>query len=288
MPMKLARARVSTTHVDRHNERMTRQALEDAARQVSEHYIPVMWNHDIRYPPLGRVISAEVVPLEDGEFALETMAELWEEGDPPDRLRGDGRRTLRLRTDEDHGSFIVRYDRTFLDEYGWILIQDLAALSRARPVEDGKKAVEPVSTLVIAAGAFALGGIASGFFGRLGSDSYDALKRTLKRFLGEHPERQILVDFEMVVQGTDRRFEVHILLDGPTSTQIEEAFSARFGGLDETVEAIIRSVPSAARIVLEQKAGRMQILYVVTANGVPLVTSQLNSSGTPQDRKEPS
>lgn len=144
--------RVSTTHVDRHNERFTRGALEGAAEQASTDYITVLWNHDIRYPPLGRQIAAEVVPLDDGEFALEATAELWERGDIAESLRGDGR-SIRLHTHEDYEKFAVRYDRTFRDPRGWSLVQELADMSGTKPQEESKKALEPVSTLVIVSGA---------------------------------------------------------------------------------------------------------------------------------------
>lgn len=269
--MKIVRSRVATTHIDRHNERLAREALEGMARDAAEHYIPVMWNHDIRHPPLGRIVSAEVVALEDGEYALETITECWEQGDTVESLRGDGRRWLRLRIDDDYERFVVRYDRTFLDEDGWALVQDIAALSGAEPQQEGKKALEPVSTLVIAVGAFALGSIASEFFRKLGSDVYDALKNRLKTFLERNPGREFLVDFEMVVESEGRRFEAHVLVDEPSPHKMEELFGSRFSQLDEIVEQIQRELPEAARIVLEWRERRMQLRYVVRSDGVPLI-----------------
>lgn len=273
--MKLIRSRVATTHTDRHNERITRECLEDMAQQVAEHYIPVMWNHDIRYPPLGRVISAEVVPLEDGEYAVETVAECWEDDDTPEVLTGDRHRSLRLRIDDDYEKFVVRYDRTFLDDDGWRLIQEIATLSGTEPREEGKKALEPVSILVIAAGAFVLSSTASGFFNKLGSDLYDTLKSKLRTFFERNPEREVLMDFEMVVQGEEHRFEVHVLVDDTTPQKIEELFNRRFDGLDRIVEAISRKVPGTARIVLEWREGRMHLRYVVRSDGVPLFFGSL-------------
>ena len=266
--MKLIRARVATTHIDQHNERMTREALEDMARQIAEHYIPVMWNHDIRHPPLGRIISAEVVPLEDGKYALETTNECWEQDDTPELLRGDGR-SLRLRIDEDYERFVVRYDRTFLDDDGWALVQEIAALSGTEPCEEGKKALEPVSVLAIAAGCFVVGSIASGFFNKLGSDLYDTLKAKLKAFFKRNPKREVLMDFEMAVQGKEHRFEVHVLVDNATPEKIEDLFARQFEGLDQMVEAVCQDVPTAARIVLEWGEGGMLWRYVVTSDGLP-------------------
>jgi hypothetical protein len=271
--VKTIRSRVATTHIDRHNERLAREALEGMARDAADHYIPVMWNHDIRYPPLGRVVSAQVVALGDGEYALETITEYWEQGDTVESLRGDGWRSLRLRIDDDYERFVVRCDRTFLDEDGRALVQDIAALSGAQPQQEGKKALEPVSALVIAAGAFVLGSVASGFFRRLGSDVYDALKNKLKTFLERNPGREFLVDFEMVVESEGRRFEAHVLVDEPSPHKMEELFGSRFSQLDEIVEQIQREVPEAARVVLEWRERRMRLRYVVRNDGVPLIGS---------------
>jgi hypothetical protein len=275
--MKRIRSRVSTTHVDLHGDRMTREALEGAAKQVSEYYIPILWNHDIRYAPLGRTVSAEVVPLEDGEYALETVGEYWEEGDSLESLSGDGR-TLRVRTD-DYDTFGVRYDRSFRDDDGRAFIGELSALAAAEPQAEEKKALEPVSTLVIAAGAFALGGVAIGFLNRLGSDLYGALKERLKGFFQRNPQRETLVDFEFVLQNEEgRRFEVHVLVDRATAEELEELFANGFDQVDPIVDAICRSVPDAARIVLEWREREIHVRYVVATNGVPLTGDILRRS----------
>ena len=57
---------MATTHVDRHGERLTRSALESLVRQLRANYIPIGFEHDPRFPPLGRMIDATVVELPDG------------------------------------------------------------------------------------------------------------------------------------------------------------------------------------------------------------------------------
>lgn len=267
--MKVIRTRISTTHVDLHGDRMTREALEGASKQISDHYIPIMWNHDIRYPPLGRTVSAEVVPLEDGEYALDTVGEYWEEGDTLESLRGDGR-FLRLRTD-DYVTFAVRHDRSFRDDKGEAFIRELGELAGVEPQVEEKKALEPVSTLTIAVGAFALGTIAAGFLSRLGSDLYDALGDRLKSFFQRNPERECLVDFEFVVDHQERRIEAHVVVDKATPEKLEDLFRNRFAELDPIVESICRMVPDVARVVAECDEGEMRLRYAVRIDGVPLM-----------------
>lgn len=268
--MKLLRSRISTTHVDLHGDRMTLQALQGAAQQLSQDYLSVMWNHDIRHPPLGRTVAAEVVPLENGEFALEATAECWEDGDTLESLRGDGRRRLRVRDDE-YETFAVRYDRTFCDEEGHAFVHELAALAGVQPQPEEKKALEPVSTLIIAAGAFTVGCVASGFFGKLGADLYDALKSKLRSFFHRNPERRCLLDFQFVTELDERRFEVHVLVDDVAPQKIERLFDQRFDQVDRIVQAVCRTVPDVAWVVLEWIDDEMRLRYVVRDDGVPLM-----------------
>lgn len=52
---------MTTTHVDLHGDRMSLSVLESLASQIKERYLPININHDIRIPPVGRVVDAEVV-----------------------------------------------------------------------------------------------------------------------------------------------------------------------------------------------------------------------------------
>lgn len=271
--MKLVRMRVSTTHVDRHNERFTRKALEGAAEQATGHYITVMWNHDIRYPPLGRTTAAQVVRLDDGEYALENTAEIWEDGDTAESLRGDGR-SVRTRTDAEHEKFIVRYDRTFRDEDGWGLVKELADLSSSAPQEEGKKALDPVSTLAIAVGALTIGGIATGFLQALGSDIYHALKTKLKNFFQRHPNREVLVDFAFNVESSNQRFEVHLLLDNADPRKVESVFAGGLNQVDEIVKEVHSKMPDVGRIVVGWHDTAARLLYVVRKDGVPFAPDE--------------
>ena len=96
----------------------------------------------------------------------------------------------------DLATFEIEYDRSYETNEGEELLASLRALSanvKTAPVV--KKAVEPISTLTIAAGAFALGAIATGFFGRIGEDLYLGLKTALAKYFKrtEHAPRLLQV-----------------------------------------------------------------------------------------------
>ena len=59
----------STTHLDLHNERMARGALESSARQIRERYVPFLIEHDFDRQ-IGVLLNAKVAKLPDGEYGL--------------------------------------------------------------------------------------------------------------------------------------------------------------------------------------------------------------------------
>lgn len=70
----------ATTEVDRHNCRITREALEGAVKNVNNSgSVPsVGINHDRSIMPFGKVISAEVLPMDNGEYKMEITQEVFE------------------------------------------------------------------------------------------------------------------------------------------------------------------------------------------------------------------
>lgn len=66
-----------TTHIDKHYERMAKSALEDMAKQINEKFIPFLDNHDFK-KQIGVILYAEVFRLNDGEYALGSIAGLFE------------------------------------------------------------------------------------------------------------------------------------------------------------------------------------------------------------------
>lgn len=220
---KLIRAQVASTAVDRHGDRFTVGALQGMADQVRERYLPVIWDHDIRYAPLGRVVDASVVTLDNGEFALETVLEYWTEGDGPDSIGNDGR-LLAVHV-LDHDGFDVGYDRGFAkDPSAMAIVADIARVGRQDPQRYEKKALDPVATLMISAGVFAAGSIVAGFLGQIGADGYRQLKDHLKDLFRDRPA---ILDFNFGVRTPYGDTEVHIVVDPPTPDAIEGVFEAQ-------------------------------------------------------------
>lgn len=62
----------ATTHVDRHGDQITKEALHQAADDFlrSEELMWMNWDHQTTLPPIGLVTTARVEPREDGEYQL--------------------------------------------------------------------------------------------------------------------------------------------------------------------------------------------------------------------------
>jgi hypothetical protein len=90
--MRKVKATIITSHSDLHGERCDPHSLEPVAVEMNRKYLPLNVEHDLRKPPVGRIIASEVIQLEDGERAIESTVEIFEEGDSADLMAGDGQR----------------------------------------------------------------------------------------------------------------------------------------------------------------------------------------------------
>lgn len=265
------KAVIATTHRDLHGDKMAPSALEGMVRQVQKNYVPVLWNHDIRFPPLGRSIAASVIRLPDGELALETESEYWESGDRLAVLNGDGR--VLVTNHLDAPGFEIRVDRGLSGDDDRKAANELAALAGAGrvPSEVGKKALEPDAVLVVAVGTV-VGSIALGFFQHLGEDLYDQLKSRLSTFIAER-HAPLLIDFDITFERDGRR-TLHVLLDGPRAADIEDVFDQRFDGLDVLVDTCLSQVADMDRVVVTWVDRGFLLNYAVRRDGVPVLTGR--------------
>jgi len=259
---------MATSHVDLHGDKLTREALQSSANQVKERYLPINVNHDIRYPPVGRVTSAEIVELPGGESALVGTGELFEESDTFESLVGDGRKMRVMNVDAN--TFSVFYDHAFLDKDGQELVSELSTISGEKPTLFLKKALDPVQVLLIVAGVFVLGSVAQGFFKKIGSDLYEKLRDSLIKYCKTTSRSDNMIDFCFSVKQSGRVFEVHILVDRPSEVELNDLFASEFGGLDNLLASLsIDEKIDIAQVVLEYKNQKLTIRYATRSDCVP-------------------
>ncbi len=84
--MRIENVIVSTTHLDFHDERMSKNALDGMVNQIKEKYIPQLINHDWD-EQVGVLLYAEVFQLEDGEYALGVVSGLFDNEDEKNKFK---------------------------------------------------------------------------------------------------------------------------------------------------------------------------------------------------------
>lgn len=73
-----AKCRVTSTHKDLHNERLTLHALQKIKRDYTFEKSLMYSEHDHSKPPIGKVIDLRIEELEDGEHALSGSLEIFD------------------------------------------------------------------------------------------------------------------------------------------------------------------------------------------------------------------
>ena len=257
----------TSTHVDRHGDRMALSALEQARDHIHSQYIPYGIEHDPRIPPIGRVVSAEIKPLDDGEYALEGEVEFYEPGDKIS-LQEDGRE---IPIDSYDGDLLyVIYDMGFQTESDNIIISEINNIFGTEPMQEVRKALEPISILTIG-GAFVLGQIAVGFLSRLGQDGYEHLKVRLKKlFRGRKKVPDSLLQLSFVLSVDEHEIEVDIIATNPSSHDIDALLDNSLSQLDIFLPQIINPHSKLKKLVFEQKEGKLRLRFGVRKDAVPM------------------
>jgi hypothetical protein len=266
--MKTVKARITTTHVDRHGDRMMLSALESALEHYRTKYIPVGIEHDPRIPPQGRVVSVEIVALDDGHYALDADIEMFEAGDQPP-LEPGGREIPVGRFGEH--PVTVMSDRQLREQRDQEDIMAIADALDGERSEEIKKALEPIAILTIA-GTFVLGAFATGFLSRVGEDAYDAAKQAIKRLFARRNQaaEETLLRLVLEVEDRGRVVEVEIIASRPDNEAIDRLFGAALVEIESLLPSLLASSPDLRRFVFEYSNQGLHLSFAVRRDAMPL------------------
>lgn len=154
---------VATTHLDRHFTKITKEALEGAAKQVNCGHRPYLTvDHDLTIPPYGKAVKAWVEPREDGEYQLVIEHDVFEKVSWLEL--SDGNVLFKQGSKTDNLPFADRYaeinDDLFLS-YDWVnfkhgeasklFIEEIKEQSKAEfsVNEFGRKSLTPDPEIII-------------------------------------------------------------------------------------------------------------------------------------------
>lgn len=266
--MSIKILRLSTTHTDRHNEKMSVDALKAMVMQSNENIIPLGMEHDPRLSPVGRILQTKLVELDDGEYAIDGIAEMFDCN--VDDLTDVGERKIPYRQYRT-GELKIITDRNFRDETSKKDILELSVLLKNADVrEEIKKALDPIAILTIG-GSFALGAIASGFFGEIGADGYRALKGLLSKIFSTRVHSQEkLLHFEFTIIKDIKSINIEVILTNPSEKEINTLLDTGLKQLDLILSEHFESKLDFARIVYNFRDGQLELNYSVLKNGIPL------------------
>ena len=267
--MKIVSAVLATTHVDLHNEAFALSALEGMVEQINQHYLPVGVEHDPRVPPLGRVVSAELRPRDDGEFEIAAQIELFETGDRIP-FGNDQRRTVVRYNEGD--DIVVIDDRSLRDSTDQVVVAELRTILNARAETESKKALEPITVLTIAVTLIG-SKLVDGFVGQIGGDAWAAAKDRLKAIFRRkrNSPAQLLNLAATVEVGGERRL-VEVILSDPTDVDLD---ALRREVLDEAIRTAASKVaasPVLVRFVFSYSHSEgLRARFAVGSNGAPVL-----------------
>jgi len=171
---------ISTTHIDLHNECLTKEALEGMVEQISNKSIPVNWEHNPIVPPIGSIVSASVEPTKDGEYALVGTIEVFDLSSFPTILES-GLKLPATISEKESDSYPtlgnldieLQYDpRNYPEEIIKTFCSSISGIT-IRQKQIARKSVEPTPAIWLTLLAPAVYFFSKGFFTRLGEQGAD-------------------------------------------------------------------------------------------------------------------
>ncbi|MCH7575222.1 MAG: hypothetical protein IIA59_08870 [Candidatus Marinimicrobia bacterium] len=259
---------LANSKVDRHGEVLTPDSLREMVEQINTQYVPMTIEHDPRNPPVGRIVGAELVELEDGAVEVNGISEIFELNDVTE-LKDDSREIPTRATSDD--LLHIMSDHSYQGKSAKILIKEISNLFGSEEMEEAKKSLEPLSVLSIL-GMFTAGAVATGFLSKLGADGYDLFKKKLKNIFSSDlrvaTEQLLLFSIALDKEGTV--IVIEIIMTNPDSDEIERFMNAGLKDIDTIFMAHVDISSGIRKIVYEYKDGTLILKFGVRKDGVPL------------------
>lgn len=277
--MKYLSGILATTHIDQQNEKISLSALESMVEQSNSYYIPIFVEHDPRNAPIGRIKSTQIKKMEDGEYAIEGIFEMFESGEEIQLDLNDPRE---MGIHEHYYNYLdIKYDINYENPEDQKLIRDINNIlkSEIEPQYYTKKSIEPISVLTIG-GAFILGGIASGFLNKIGADAWDSLKEKLKELFRKKKveEKEKLLSFEFTIENDGYRINIEVILSNPNDDDIDNFFEKGLKNIDKILPNYFDPNTGLKRIVMEYSDEAIDVKFGVRKDGVPLLLNYSSNS----------
>ena len=130
-------------------------------------------------------------------------------------------------------------------------------------------------------GAFAIQGIAKGFFSKLGGDIYEVLKSKLKKVSEKKTLKnsEYLLQFQLFIKSYQgRTVEVNLVITNPSLKDIDGFFEYSPKILNTTLKSLPIDQSDLCKLVFEYKFTQLKLLYALRSDGVPLTLTYSDKS----------
>jgi hypothetical protein len=248
---------IASTNVDKRGDRITPNELRGLLMQMpDERFLSL--DHDPRVPPVARAFNTRVEQLENGEFAIKSDIEVFDE-DVYATLRGFSisftQRDPDVQGDHDLDTAIINFNP------GQLSRASLEEIVRTDPLAGRVALSERSDRSLVAAVVLIWAVVSHGFWDEAGKDLY----RLCRRLVAGATSKQGPTEAGVMITRTDQRPEIVIALpledNGP-----DPVFSC-----DDLVERAKRLAPGSeiVKIVASvDDSGEGKIDFVVDRHGV--------------------
>lgn len=272
--MTLRSVRIATTHVIPDHPVVTFDDLKRHLDMIDHVIVPVYSVPDPRQPPVGRVVSGNIVKLGDGEYALDVDVELFDPEFLPD-YRAPVNKKVAL-PDRPQGTSGIWCDMISMDPETTGLLLEISEILGTRIFSRSGAGISPEEffVVIIGVGDISFGYIADSFSRWLDGKKVRRVTEKFTRIYQDPANKRSdsLLIFDLDV--TDRQQRVlliEVILTNPSGDDIESIFFGGFRELDRILPPFYLSRLRPKKIVLHYIDGRFRVLYAIEEHGIPMI-----------------
>ena len=259
---------MANTLVNKHGEKITKEALEGMVSQVNANYFPINIEHDPRQPILGRIAGAYLQEMGKGEYEVIGELEFFDENDTLASLTST--KTI-AQSPFPKDKVLLHYDRNFDNPDDKENINNILNKLSGAGAPTLKNSIDPIGVLDIAA-LVAFGTISKGFLSKMGGDSWEYVRDNIKSIFSRKKdgEKEKILSLSLRVVKDNIEFDVEVLSTNPSIKDVDALFSEGLKELDELIPAFYQDQASIHKMVFEYNHEGMKIKYAVNKNCIPL------------------
>lgn len=261
---------ISSTREDLHGDVVQLDELKQMAARLEGRCILLGYRHDLRHPPIGRMVSTRLMEQEGGEHILQGTFEIWDEVDKISAPPENGRKIdVEL---HDYCEPTIQYNPLSLNQEDQDILIGITKLGFQLKDDRIEKALDSIVTSIVIYGSIclvgkAVGGFIDGFFNQLGGEASKEFIKRLRDLFSTKPSYERLVILRCPIIHKEIKCELNIILD--KSMDLEQLLDFSLRHMEELVGTAIASEPRTKIIVIGCTNGEFRTLYSVRDDGFP-------------------